>query len=360
MKKPIFAAIIITILIVLWVLSGQFGGQPSDAGQDDKAAKNDQEELFTVKASQLAAQSYIKQITVRGRTEALRTVELKAETEGRVSATPLEKGQRIKEGALICQLEPNDKEASLAEARALVQQRQLEYDAAVELAAKGHRSETQAAGSKALLDAALAQARRAEVELARTSIRAPFDGLIEDRPAEVGDLLLKGNVCAKMVFEDPFLVIGEVSENEVSFIEPGQPATAKLVDGKVLNGKIRFVATTARPETRTFRVEIEVPNPEHTLRDGITAEIKIPLSNIFAHFIPSSAMVLDDDGRVGIRAVENGHVRFFPIEIIGDDFNGLWVSGLPSRFSLITVGQDFVSEGQEVAVSLEENAGGQS
>jgi len=350
-KKPVVMAGLILGLIVLWIMTGLIGGGGTANGDTD-AGVEATEEIFLVRAEEMSAVDYIEEIQVRGRTEALRTVELKAEEEGRVISTPIEKGERVKKGALICQISANDREANLAQAKALAAEKQLQYNANLELAKEGYRSDTQVANAKAELDSATAQVQRAQVAVNNTRIRAPFDGLLNDRSVEVGDFLQVGNTCGVLLTEDPYLVVGEVADRHVIRITQGQPATVELTDGTLIEGKVRYISNAARIETRTFRVEIEVPNPERDLRDGMTANIQIPAATTKAHFLSPSVLVLKADGSVGVRTVENKIVKFYEIEIIGNQPGGMWVTGLPDNITLITTGHNFVKQDDEVDVEI--------
>jgi multidrug efflux system membrane fusion protein len=188
-----------------------------------------------------------------------------------------------------------------------------------------------------------------EIEVGQTKILAPFDGVFDARPVEVGDYMRVGDVCGLVVELDPLLVAGQVSEDKVSALDIGVPGKARLVTGEEVEGRIHFVAKTADPATRTFRVELEVPNKDFSIRAGITAEIVVPGTEVLAHRIPSGVIALNDSGVVGVRTVnEEGRVAFTAVRLIDDTPEGLWVSGLPRTVTLITVGQDYVTEGQKV------------
>jgi multidrug efflux system membrane fusion protein len=100
--------------------------------------------------------------------------------------------------------------------------------------------------------------------------------------------------------------------------------------------------------TRTFRVEVELPNPDGKLRDGVSADIRIPVKQLKAIHISPGILVLDDAGTVGVRVVINDVVRFYPIQIIEDGPDGMWITGLPEHANVITVGQQFVNNGERV------------
>jgi multidrug efflux system membrane fusion protein len=187
-----------------------------------------------------------------------------------------------------------------------------------------------------------------EIDLENTRIKAPFDGLVDDRYVNVGDYMRAGDKCALLIAPEPFLAAGQISEREVAELKVGDPASATLVTGEKVDGKIRFVANRADDTTRTFRVEVELPNPDGHLKDGISADIHVPVRNLQAVRISSGILVLDDNGAVGVRAVENGIVRFHPVQIVSDGPDGMWVSGIESGMSVITVGQSFVTDGEHV------------
>jgi len=172
---------------------------------------------------------------------------------------------------------------------------------------------------------------------------------VEARPAEVGAYLQRGDVCVRLVDEEPFLVVGEVSETQVDALVPDASATVVLSTGERLEGRIRFIAGTATDRTRTFPIEVAVPNERHTLREGMSAEIRVAVETRQAHFVPPTALVLDSSGLLGLRTVNSDdRVEFHPIRILEDTGDGLWVAGLPGRIRLITVGQGFVRAGETV------------
>ena len=160
-----------------------------------------------------------------------------------------------------------------------------------------------------------------------------------------------------MIQQSPFLIVGAVAERDVAKIKVGDKGIARLVTGEEVEGVLRFVATSADEATRTFDVELEVPNTEGTLRDGVTAEFEVFASSEDAYLMPRSALTLDDAGKIGVRTVDGKNiVGFAPIRIVGESDNGVWVAGPTGTFDVITRGQDFVRAGQEVIVVKTGNA----
>jgi len=345
----VFAALL-ALLAAGWIVSGQFAEgdglpRPTKPPADLAAI----ETMPAVRVTRLEAVRHVLEEVVRGRTEALRKVALKVETKGRVIELPVEQGAWVSKGDVIARLSPDGRPARLREAKALREQRRIEHEASQKLSKKGFRSDTQVAGSLASLEAAEAAVNLAEVNLGNTVLLAPFDGLIDDRIAEIGDFLEMGDRVAVIVNLDPILVVAQVSERSLATVRVGQEGFARLVDGSTIEGTLRFISSVADPATRTFRVEMEAPNPGPTVADGMTAELHLPLREAMVHRVSPAILSLRDTGEIGVKAVDDdGRVRFVPARIVDSDNGGVWVAGLPEKLLAITVGQEFVIEGQRV------------
>lgn len=374
-RRSYVVAVVIFLILAAWVASGEINRfeelaklvmpeapktattpAKTAAKPGEKAAapapasgKTDAKAPTTVRVRTITAVSRQQDVIVRGQTQALRKVQVRAETAGKVAAIRADKGTMVKKGDTICELNVDARRAMLEQARATMTQRKLEYEASKTLQEKGFRSPTSVAGDLAAYQAAKADVERMEKEMENTKIKAPFDGVVDDRMVDVGDYLSPGQPCALVVALDPFLVVGRVSEQDVHYIQIGNPGWAKLVTGERVEGKVRFVAKSSDNATRTFRVELEVPNPNGAIRDGITAEIHIAAATVEAHKITPAILTLDERGALGVRIVDQSkRVRFIPVKVIGDGPDGVWVTGLPRQVTIITVGQEYVSEGQLV------------
>ncbi len=345
MKPRYQWAIGIALAVTAWLATGLIFHPHS--GRSETAQANT-DVTPRVKVRTLIATDRNATITVRGRTQALHEVDVRAEVEGVVQALHFEKGDRVKTGQVLCELKLNDRGARLSEAQALVDQREKEYEVAKKLFEDGFRSKTQMAQAEASLQAARAAVNTQAISVNNTRIKAPFDGVIDDRYVNVGDYMRPGDKCALLIAPEPFLAIATLNEQEVGSVTVGDPATVRLVTGETVTGRVRFVADRADSATRAFRVEVELPNPDAKLRDGVSADIRIPVKRVKAQKISPGILVLDDNGTVGVRTVKNGKVAFIPVQVISDGPDGMWISGLPERVTVITVGQEFVSDGEKV------------
>lgn len=346
-------ALLILLIFVVWQSSGQLPSAATKQADDAEPVRS----ITAVKARYVDAQDYAPFIKVRARTEAERRVELRAETAGRLVSSPVAEGQLVKKGDLLCELALDDRELRVIEARSAAEQAQLEYDAAQKLRLGGHQSQTALAAAKSRLDAAKANLGSRELDMANTRIRAPFDGVVERLDLKVGGFMERGGLCAVLLDLDPILFSGQVSESEVGKLREGQEASARLLDGHEVPARLRFIGREAGNATRTFRVEAAGANPGYALRSGLTVELLLPLQTQRAHSIPASLLALDDDGKVGVRILdEQKRVEFRHLQLLGDSADGVWVLGLPERTLLITVGQEYVSVGSTVEVSMQDSA----
>lgn len=360
-NKNYRASAIIGVVLAAWLASGAFVAPDEEKDEKSPESAAKQQELTKVRARQIRAEAYPMVVAATAQTEANRFVDLRAEVSGQVEALPVEEGSAVEKGDIICRLAVEDRVQRLAEAQAMVEQTQIDFDGAQRLETGGFQSKTAIATAKAQLESAKANLLRRQIDLEKTAIRAPFSGIVDERQVEIGDLVRPGDTCATVIDLEPLVISAEVSEQEVVRMKTGETVEAQLATGEKVKGTIRYISRRANNTTRSFRVEAVVPNPELKLMSGITAELGVQVGHVPAHLISSSLLSLDDKGAMGLRVVDDDkRVRFYNVELIGDAENGVWVTGLPESTLLITVGQQYVGVGEQVAVSLEENAAAMS
>lgn len=333
--------------ITLWLATGseQEGSSPLAA----ESAEIRSAEQFSVRVRSQVAEEVVRTITVNGKTAPARTIEISAETDGRVVETGVERGERVSEGGIIVRLDQRDRQERLRQAEALVLQRQTEFEARERLKSESYVSDSQLKEAAALLEAAKAELRRAELDIDFTFVKAPFDGALQERHVEVGDFVSSGDPIATFVDDRSIVVTAAVSEYDAKYVERGEEARARLATGEEVSGIIRYVAPVADDATRTFTVELVVDNEDGAYRAGMSAELRIPAETIFAHRVSPSLLTLDDQGNVGVKIVnDEGIVEFYEADIALSTPDGIYIAGLPDSATIITVGQGFVTEGSFV------------
>jgi len=290
-KQTYKTAAITAIFLLTWMVSGSL--------VEEEVSPQSESSLATLSSvTVLNSNAILKSKTIRasGFTEADKFINVRAEIGGRVISTPFKQGDHVKEGDLLCQLYIAGREAY-------------------------------------------------------PKIVAPFSGYLESLNVDKGDYLNTGGICASLIDSNPMLLIADIAEKEIADIDVGANSMARLISRKEVQGKVSFIATSADKNTRTFRVEIQVDNKDRTIRDGVSAEIFIESKKVLSHKISPAILSLNDQGKLGIRTVdENNAVEFKEIQILEDTTEGLWVSGLSENERIITLGQEYVFQGQTVNV----------
>jgi len=303
----------------------------------------------SVRVAVMSAQNMPIEVPLRGRTKAKTTVSVVAQTSGIVQAVNVAKGQSVKAGDTLCTLDQGARKLAVEQAQAAVDQAQTAYTANQQLVQKGVAAPNTALAAEAALKGAQAQLENARLELERTVIKTDIDGVVNDPMTTAGAMLAMGQPCATVVQLDPMLFVASVPEAQIGYAREGLTAKVTTITGAKADGKVTFISSTADAATRSFPVEIEIPNPDLTIRDGVTADAIVNVGTSPVHVLPQSALTLDDEGVLGIRTVEAGSkVAFHPVTILRDTRDGVWVVGLPLKINVITVGQEFVQPGQIV------------
>ena len=348
MKRSYLIAAGIVAVVSLWMLLGP-------AKQDGLAVTTAAEAVparTTVQVKRFQASEMLREQAVYGQSEPKRRVTVRAEVAGRVSEVFIPHGTTVKKGDVLLRLGEDDRPQRLEQARAALKQRELEYEGASSLQSKGLQAEQQLAEALTLLRSARAELKRAELNLQHTSVAAPFGGVLQQRHVEVGDFLSVGDPLAEVVELDPLIIAGDVSEREIGALQIGLAATAELSNGAILRGSITYIAPSADTSTRTYRIEVQAANPPPHQRGGMSASIRIPRDAVAAHKVSPALLSLDDAGVLGVKAVDEGDiVRFYPVDILKSERDGLWLGGLPESVRLISVGQGFVRAGDQVDVA---------
>ncbi len=349
-------AVVLALTATLWIASGAMTDTPPSPTGAKPAAKEPVEAVL-VRVRDSRAQPHDRRITLFGRTEAVKSIEVSAETAGRIVERPVNNGQWVEKGAVIARLATDDRRARLDEAEAKLAFQQLAYESARKLSQKQFQSKIKVAEEHSKLEAAKAALAIIRLDLQRTAIRAPIAGFIETLPANVGDYVKVGDKVAALVDLDPIRVVVQVAERHVLSLTIGDTAWVVLPGGRSRQGEVRFISRVGTAKTRTFRVEVWFKNADGAVPEGLTAEVRLKTGSADAHKVSPAILTLDEQGVIGVKAVDaGGKVRFHAAEIVEDATDGMWLSGLPETLTLITVGQEFVRPGEPVRTKTEAEA----
>jgi membrane fusion protein, multidrug efflux system len=351
-KANRIVAIGVVVAAATWIVSGHlFPHESAESRAAIGPVAAEAAKPFRVAVAVAHVEPRSRQLVLSGRTEADRKMMVTARVDGVVSELKVRRGSVVKQGDVIAVLSDEAREARVLQARAMLIQRKTELAARMKLVEQGTMPKLEAVNLETQFKAAEAGLAAAEAERERSVIRAPWPGIVNDVPVEIGQAVLSftGKDIAQIVSVDPILAVVEVAERNLHGVHLGDMAEVRLVTGHKAQGKVRFISKSASQSTRTYRVDVEVPNPNSTIPDGITAEVAIPLAAVPAVQVPRSALTFSSTGELGVRIVGAADtVAFVPVSLVEDQQQFMWVAGIPDGARVIVQGQDFVREGQVV------------
>ena len=353
-ERPYLISLALLAVVALWMLV------PAGPPAQQAIAANDNAPgdagLQRVQVRSMSATATGLQLSFTAQTEPAQIARISAELDGILRELVVERGASVQEGDVLARVSPGSLSAALAGARAEQESARLEYNAQARLSDRGLSPEQGKAVANAALQAANAQVRQLEEELAKAEIRAPFAGVIADYEAEEGDFLGVGQPILSLINIDPIVAVGSVSERDVQQLTVGQSAELQLLNGETITGQIDYISQISDATTRTFDVEIRTANPGHSIRAGITTQVAIGLEDVPAYKISPALLTLRADGAVQVATVDQSdRVRLHDVSLVRSEADGIWVSGIPANARLITLGQGFVREGDRV-IAVEEGS----
>ncbi|MEP2741668.1 MAG: efflux RND transporter periplasmic adaptor subunit [Bauldia litoralis] len=322
-------------------------GEPPVAGETAVA----EAEVFVQRVSVRSAtpEPHQRQIVLSCTTEADNASVAVARGAGVIVELNVERGSKVRADEVVAKLSDEGRVAAVKQAEALLLQRQAEYDANKSLIDKGNAPKNQLPALEAAVASAEATLATANALADRSIVRSPVGGVVDSVPVQVGQAVEAGSLIAEIIDPDPMLAVGAVSERERGYLDLGQSATMRFIDGKTVDGEISYVGLSADKATRTYPVEARMANPGALIPDGVTCEMVVTTEPVIATSIPRSALVFSDDGLLGVRlADENDRVQFKQISIVDDGRDSVWVAGIDEPTRIIIVGQDFVKDGDLV------------
>jgi multidrug efflux system membrane fusion protein len=341
-------ALVVFVAAALWVATGHFAAVGSETPEPGatKAASEPVAETpkRTVAVVRAEVADYARQIRISGVTEADKLAVLAARSNGVVQELTAKPGDTVTQGAVVMLLEGED-------VRAAVKTAEDQLAQAAEQLAKGSLPETQLTARRAAKSAAEGALSQAQADADRLSLVAPFSGTVDAVNVEEGEWVQQGTPIATLIALDPIIVKAEVAERDVIHVSVGAKARVRLVSGVELEGTVKHLARKASDKTRTFALEVDLPNPEGAIPSGMTAELRLTAATQPALTVPRSVLTLNEAGQIGLRVVEEGDIAaFVPVELIDDIDGGFVVTGVPQGARVIVAGQDLVRDGDPVVV----------
>jgi multidrug efflux pump subunit AcrA (membrane-fusion protein) len=332
----------LTLLGALVVAASAGAGCASNPSAEEAAAATP--DPLSIDTAVVESRPIDRFIRVTGSLTADEQAEVSAESGGRIVATPIERGTRVAAGTILVRVSPAEASAQLQEAEANAAQIQarlgLKPDAVFDpmvvpdvMNAKASLdwAEAEFARMRSLLEQKVVSQsefdqRRTQVEAARqqyqvaqnaveqsyqslqaararltlaaknvadTSVRAPFAGIVAERLVSVGDYVTRGTRVATVVKTDPMRVELTIPEQAVSLVRVGQAVrlTVDAYPNETFAATVRFISPSLRADQRALTIEAIAPNPSGRLKPGLfaTASLQQPESAP-ALLVPASGL----------------------------------------------------------------------
>jgi len=344
--SPVTLAILMAVILVLWLLLGE-----KRSAQDEAPPAKEQAEqaLHAVETRWSQAQPMVREQVLQGQLLPWQQVQVMAQVSGRVETLFKQQGDRVSAGEPLLKLSDEGRSQTLEQARAIFRLRQKELESARKLRASNYATETEIIRLEGESARAQADLSAAQLAVEYNQPVAPFDGVVDRRHVEVGELVQSGDALMSLVNVQRLKAIAQIPQQDASRVVQGQAVKLQLLDGRELEGEVRFVSLAADPQTRSFYVEVAAGNPDLWRVAGGSATLRIQLPSVMAHQFSPALLRLGPDGKLGVRGVdEKGRVVNYPLRVVSIAEEGATVEGLPERVQIITQGAGFVDPGQQV------------
>ena len=325
----------------------------SPATASPGGAATGQRRGVAVETALVGVRDLVEDIRAFGTLVANESVVISPEIAGRVARIGFAEGQAVGEGDVLVELDAQILRAELDKAQSEVALAEANFERARKLAEQGSgtlraRDETSQGYTAAQANLALAEAR-----LAKTSIAAPFSGIVGFRNISVGAYVSPGDRIVELASVDPLKVEFRVSETHLPNLRVGLPVNVTLdaLPGEAITGTITAIDPIVDVSGRAIRLRAELPNPDGRLSPGLFARIRIVIAERSAAMVVPEAALFRDEGRLYVYRLEGGKAVKTPIEIGLRSPGEVEVrSGLASGAVVITAGQLLLRDGAAVEV----------
>lgn len=350
---PITAVVVAAAAVTwMWVGGNGITVSPTEPTPKENTVSSQTAEsqlIYPVQAKTLTAKSIEMRLPLSGKTQADETLELINSYPGRIIKLPIEKGQFVKKGSAIVQIDNRTLKAEIAQAGLLVKQRQLELEGIKKLNVQNLTSKVNLAQAETDLASAQASEKALLVDLENATITAPFSGILNTLTVQEGQVLAAGANIGTLISINPIKISVNIPQNKIKQVKLGTLGNIRLESGYSAEGFVSYISATANESSRTITVEMQVDNSGNNIPAGLTAAVEFILDEQKAHAFSAALLTLDDAGRTAVKAIDlDNRVVILPVEIVKSERDQVWVSGLPDNVNIITVGQGFVSAGDKV------------
>jgi membrane fusion protein, multidrug efflux system len=345
-------ALILTSVVVFWMVSGVFKSE-------EKKETIKEIKKVNVLAKNIIPEMYTPTVEIIGRTAVADEVDLVAEVSGKVESIKFEQGDYVKAGDLMLTLENNYRKDNLDAAQEELISSKLKLDIAKDLAKQAYKAKTDLADRQSEYSRAFSDLTEAKRNYENSFVHSPISGFVEEKNVSLGDYVNNDTVLYKIISQDKMYLVGYLSQNQINKVTLGQKAYGILNSNEKVEGIVSFISQKADESTKTYKIEVTInlESANARVREGLTVKIFIPSEKVAVYKISHSSMVINDNGKVGIRYVDaNNTVQFLETTLVEDTNQyQLLQTGTKKPLNLIVRGQVDVKAGIDVDVSFSDD-----
>ncbi|MDJ0645764.1 MAG: efflux RND transporter periplasmic adaptor subunit [Flavobacteriaceae bacterium] len=335
---------------------------------DDKIAELDPTQkiplITTFKASEKVFYHFLE---LQGNVQTKQNVLIYPEMPGTLLRVYVKEGQKVVKGQLLASIDDGGLSSQVAQMEAQMALAKTTYDRQKRLWDQKIGSEIQYLQAKTSFESQENALKQLKSQLAKSSIRAPFSGVIDDVIKEQGTVVTpgQGSEVFRIVNLNNMYIETDVPESYITNVTRGKKVAVEFpVLGKSIDARVRQAGNFINPNNRTFKVEVGIPNKDRTIKPNLTAKLKInDYTNENALLIPQSIISEDAQGQQYIFVVDsvqkvNGYTQGIAKRVVietgktqGDEIEVL--KGLANGAEIIKEGARSVKNNQQVRI-LEE------
>ena len=359
-------AIVLALVAVVWAMN------PSTPAPPSGATAAGEESLPLVTVMKPSFRSVTATVSFTGTISARHDMPIGADGEGgRITAVYVEAGDKVRRGQILARLDQsviqpqvNRLAASLEEARAQASLSEAEYQRAKGVESAGalsseeiERRRAAAVTDDARVNVAAAQLAEVDARLDRTEIRAPAEGVVLTRNAEVGQNAVPGGEpLFRLASGAEIEMRGQIAEQDLARVHIGQPATVFVTGiAEPFNGRVRLLGAVIDPDTRLGEIRIAL-EPHPSLRPGAFARGQVSVSEAQRAVLPQTAVLADQKGNYVLIVNAEQQAERRDVRVADTIAEGIVIGeGLQGDERVISTAGGFLRAGEKVAVAKEQS-----
>ena len=282
-------------------------------------------------------------IVSTGQIEAVQSVELRPDIEGRIEAILVREGSLVTRGQPLIKVDDAELEAEVARAEAERDLARQSLTRTRELLAQKASSQSELERAEATSRSTDAQYQLLKVRLDRTTVRAPFSGVAGRRLISLGDYVTTSDGLMTLQTVSPQRAVFQVPERYADQLEVGQNVTFRVaaLPGREFSGRVDFVDPVVQLPGRTITVKAQVPNPRRELQSGMFIEVRLATAVRPDAVVIAEDAVLPLQGANFVWVINDGKATRRPVEL------GVRTPGFVEARSGVEAGEQVVVGGQE-------------